>query len=354
MKIAVFLPNWIGDAVMATPALRALRNEFSDAEIIAIQKSYVADVLDGLDLVDRSIDWVSGKKLGEQFRFLRQLRQERFDLAVLFPNSFRSACLTYLAGIPRRVGIKRDGRGWLLTDALPARDRQIPHPAIDEYLRIAGHLTGQEENNADVGLPLSRTMELAVTQADRRRWDSFWSKQSADFRSRPLICLNPGGAFGAAKHWPVAHFAQLAQRIAGELQRSVLVVCGPSEKSEALQIVEQSNHPQVTSLADEPLHLGLTKAAIQQAELLVTTDSGPRHFAAPFQVPVVTLFGPTHIMWSETFYGRSQHLQLQMDCGPCQQRVCPLGHHRCMKDLSASQVFDAVVALLNQQQIKVA
>ncbi|MDF1746346.1 MAG: glycosyltransferase family 9 protein, partial [Gimesia sp.] len=108
------------------------------------------------------------------------------------------------------------------------------------------------------------------------------------------------------------------------------------------------------SLAAEPLHLGLTKAAIQHSELLVTTDSGPRHFAAPFQIPVVTLFGPTHILWSETFYDRGLHLQLDLDCGPCQQRICPLGHHRCMKELDADQVFQAVVSHLNSQKANAA
>ncbi|WP_339733690.1 lipopolysaccharide heptosyltransferase II [uncultured Gimesia sp.] len=354
MKIAVFLPNWIGDAVMATPALRAIRHQFPDAEIVTIQRPYVADTLDGLDLIDRTISLQSGQKLGSRFQLLQQLRRERFDLSILFPNSFRSAWLSFLAGIPRRVGINRDGRRWLLTDALPAGDKKKPHPAIDEYLRIATFLIEEDQAGAEVSLPLSRTMELAVTDADRRRWKSFLDKQSAEFKSRPLVCLNPGGAFGAAKHWPTTHFGELAQRVAKEMNRSVLVVCGPAEKAEALQIVEQANHPLVTSLAAEPLHLGLTKAAIQQAELLVTTDSGPRHFAAPFQVPVVTLFGPTHILWSETFYDRGLHLQLKMDCGPCQQRVCPLGHHRCMKDLGPDQVFRAVVSLLEQQNHKAA
>ncbi|MCA9013924.1 MAG: lipopolysaccharide heptosyltransferase II [Planctomycetaceae bacterium] len=354
MKIAVFLPNWIGDAVMATPALRAIRQHYAAAEIVTIQRPYVADALDGLDLIDRTISLQSGQKLISRFQLLQQLRRERFDLSVLFPNSFRSAWLSFLAGIPRRVGINRDGRRWLLTDALPAGDKQTPHPAIDEYLRIANFLIEEDQNKSEILLPLSRSMELAVTDADRTRWKSFLDKQSTEFKSRPLVCLNPGGAFGAAKHWPTAHFGELARRVANELNRSVLVVCGPAEKAEALQIVEQANHPLVTSLAAEPLHLGLTKAAIQQAELLVTTDSGPRHFAAPFDVPVVTLFGPTHILWSETFYARSLHLQLNLDCGPCQQRVCPLGHHRCMKELGADQVFRAVVSFLDQQKVKVA
>ncbi|WP_299467099.1 lipopolysaccharide heptosyltransferase II [uncultured Gimesia sp.] len=350
MKIAVFLPNWIGDAVMATPALRAIRHQFTDAEIVTLQKPYVADVLDGLNFVDRKISLSGQQNLVSRFQFVKQLRRERFDLAVLFPNSFRSAWLSFLAGIPRRVGINRDGRGWLLTDALPAKDKLEPHPAIDEYLRIAAYLIEKGKTESEVSPALSRSTELAVTDADQKRWSSFLERQSVEFKNRSLICLNPGGAFGAAKHWPTEHFAELAHRIASELQRSVLVVCGPAEKAEALQIVKQADHPLVKSLAAEPLHLGLTKAAIQQAELLVTTDSGPRHFAAPFQVPVVTLFGPTHILWSETFYERGQHLQLDLDCGPCQQRVCPLGHHRCMKDLKANQVFQAVVSLLKQQR----
>jgi len=350
MKIAIFLPNWIGDAVMATPALRAIRHQFPDAEIVTIQRPYVADVLEGLDFIDRKISWHRGQKLISRFRFLKRLRGEQFDLAVLFPNSFRSAGLTFLAGIPKRVGIDRDRRRWLLTDALPAKDKSEPHPAIDEYLRIAACLNEKGQAGSSVSEPLSRSMELAVTETDQKRWRSFLNKQTSEFKSRPLICLNPGGAFGAAKHWPVEHFANLARRIAIELQRSVLVVCGPAEKTEAVQIVEQAGHPLVTSLAAEPLHLGLTKAAIQQSELLVTTDSGPRHFAAPFQVPVVTLFGPTHILWSETFYERDLHIQLDLDCGPCQQRVCPLGHHRCMKELGVDQVFQAVVSHLKAQE----
>ncbi len=347
MKIAVFLPNWIGDAVMATAALQAIRQQFADAEIVTIQRPYVIDVLDGLDFIDRKIAWKTNQNLFSRIRFLQQIRREQFDLAILFPNSFRSAWLAFMAGIPRRVGINRDRRRWLLTDALPAKNRDEPHPAIDEYLRIAAHFN---QEHGDTPVSFSRSMELAVTGEDEQRWHSFLEKQSAEFKERPLICLNPGGAFGAAKHWPTSHFAELARRIVSELQRSVLVVCGPAEKAEALQIVDQADHTLVTSLAAEPLHLGLTKAAIQKAELLVTTDSGPRHFAAPFQVPVVTLFGPTHILWSETFYERDLHLQLDLECGPCQQRVCPLGHHRCMKELDADQVFQAVNSQLEKQR----
>ena len=149
-------------------------------------------------------------------------------------------------------------------------------------------------------------------------------------------------AVHSAKDWPVESFTELARRMAVELGRTVLVVCGPSERATAQRIVADAAHPQVVSLAAEAPSLGLTKAAIRHADLLVTTDSGPRHFATAFDVPAITLFGPTHIAWSETFHPRAVHLQLPVDCGPCQQRSCPLGHHRCMRDLSVDAVFGEV------------
>ena len=125
----------------------------------------------------------------------------------------------------------------------------------------------------------------------------------------------------------------------------MLVLCGPGEQEMARQIARGADRPHVHSLADHPLSLGLTKACIKRAALLVTTDSGPRHIAAAFGRPVVTLFGPTHIAWTETYYARAVNLQKKVDCGPCQRRVCPLDH-RCMKLLSPQEVFQESVDLL--------
>ncbi|MGC1272917.1 MAG: lipopolysaccharide heptosyltransferase II [Planctomycetaceae bacterium] len=341
MKLAVFLPNWVGDAVMATPALRAVRSRFDDAEIVAVLRPPIGDVLAGTGLVDRTVTHVPRGRDSRTsgWRFAMRLRAEAFDLAVLFPNSLRTAWLAFAAGATRRVGFARDGRRFLLTDALEPKSRSTPNPVIDEYLRLAGHLGCMD---------LSRRMELAVLPQDRDRLEEFWQTQPDERRSRPFIALNPGGAFGAAKHWPTRHFASLAVRIAKELDRTALVLCGPAERDEAREIVRLANHPLVTSLADVPPSIGLTKAAVQQSELLVTTDSGPRHFAAPLGVPAVTLFGPTHIAWSETFAPNAVHLQHPVDCGPCQQRKCPFGHHRCMVELTPDVVFRSVSHLLTQ------
>jgi heptosyltransferase-2 len=130
----------------------------------------------------------------------------------------------------------------------------------------------------------------------------------------------------------------------------VLVLCGPSERDIARRIAADSRSPHVFALSDTPLSLGLTKAVVRRLDVLVTTDSGPRHFAAAFGRPVVSLFGPTHIEWTQTYFDRETYLQKKVPCGPCQQRVCPLDH-RCMRELSPAEVFAAADRLLNRHAL---
>jgi heptosyltransferase-2 len=335
MKLAIWLPNWIGDVAMATPALRALRDHFADAEIVGILRPYVADVLAGTTLVDRLLihDPQGRSPFHRGFGFGWALRRERFDLAVLFPNSLRSAFWAWASGAKRTLGYARSGRSLLLTDPIPAPSQATPHPVLDEMLQLVGQLGCRT---------LSRKMELATLPRDEQQLADFWKRHPAADAS-DYVTLNTGGAFGAAKDWPTEYFTELARRLAVELGRTVLIVCGPKERSTAQQIIADVAHPRVVSLAGEPLSIGLTKAAVRHASLLVTTDSGPRHFAAAFDVPCLTLFGPTHIAWSETFHPQAVHLQLPVDCGPCQQRVCPLKHHRCLRELTVDQVFGEIV-----------
>ena len=342
-RIALFLPNWIGDVVMATPAVRAVRDHFPAARLLAVGKPYVADTLAGAPWFDDTI--LFDRSGSPERRFLavvRRLRAERADAAVLFPNSFRAALLARLGGCRHVVGFARYFRDALLSRRLyPARDaagRPKPVPVIDDYNRLAQLL----------GVPdPGHRMELFTTPADERAADAAWGKFGLH-RFPATVGLNPGGAFGAAKHWPAAHFAELARALADRRGCGVLVLCGPAEREIAKAIAAQTNHPAVVSLHDTPLSLGLTKAAVRRFGLLVTTDSGPRHFAAAFDVPVVTLFGPTHIGWTETYFPKAVHLQKPVPCGPCQQRTCPLGHHRCMTELSPAEVSAAADRLLRE------
>jgi heptosyltransferase-2 len=339
MNIAVFWPNWIGDAVMATPAARALREGFAGARFVSVLKPYVAGVLEGSPWLAEQIHLDGhGPWSGRWPAVAWRLRQKRIDLAVLFPNTLRSALTAWLGGCRRRVGFARHGRYGLLTDGLqPRRDRRgrlFPCPIIDDYNRLVEHV--------GCSSPGFR-MELATTARAEREADAVW-EQSGFTRYSEVICLNPGAAFGAAKHWPAPNFAILAQDLVDRHGCGILVLCGPAERELAREIAGRANRPAVYALSDHPLSLGLTKACIRRSNLLITTDSGPRHIAAAFDVPVVSLFGPTHIAWTETYYRREIQLQKKVDCGPCQRRVCPLDH-RCMKSLTPAEVLQAALDL---------
>lgn len=335
MRIAIFLPNWIGDVVMATPAIRALRHAYPSARVAGVHKSYIRGVIDGSPWFDDLISSDAGI-----MPVVRRLRAERTDLAVLFPNTFRSAWTAWLGGCRRRIGYRRYSRGPLLTDVLePVTDtlgHLKPSPIIDAYNRLAER----------AGAAPTRQMELFTTAADEAAADAIWSRFGFDRRPE-VICLNPGAAFGSSKYWSAEAFAEVASRFAVENGTGVLVLCGPGERELARQIVARAASPHVYSLADAPVSLGLTKAFVRRCDLLVTTDSGPRHFAAAFDRPVVTLFGPTHIAWTETYYEKAAHLQKEVECGPCQQRVCPLDH-RCMTRLTPDEVCVAARSLLTR------
>jgi heptosyltransferase-2 len=205
---------------------------------------------------------------------------------------------------------------------------------IDAYNRLAER----------AGATPTRRMELFTTPADETAADEVWRQFSLG-RHDEVVCLNPGAAFGSSKYWSADAFAEVARRCAVERGCGVLVLCGPAERDLARQIAARSACDAVHSLADAPLSLGLTKACVRRCDLLVTTDSGPRHFAAAFDRPVVTLFGPTHLAWTETYFPKADHLQKTVECGPCQQRVCPLDH-RCMTLLTPDEVYAAARQLL--------
>jgi len=341
MKIAVFMPNWVGDVVMATPTLRALRDLYQEARIFGVLKPGLTDLLYGNPNVDELLpcDHRSKDAAHHPWNVVKRMRRERFDVGVLLTNSLRSALLAWAAKVKRRVGYARDGRSLLLHDRLTAERAKRgwkPAPVIDYYLKLTYHLGAKTT---------SYQMDLFTSAADESAADVAWRRCGFSPLDR-VVVLNPGAAFGPSKRWPSDSFAELARRLAGHDLR-VLVICGPSEVGFARYIADAAARPRaVKSLADVPPSLGLTKAIIKRCALLVSTDSGPRHFAPAFGRPVVALFGSTHQAWTETYFPGELRLQREVACGPCQQRVCPLGHHRCMTELSVDDVFAACLKSL--------
>jgi heptosyltransferase-2 len=210
-----------------------------------------------------------------------------------------------------------------------------PVSAVDYFLALAEAIGCRAD---------SRRLELATVRADESAADALWERLDLA-AARRLVLLNAGGAYGSAKHWPREHCVELSRRLA-EVGYSVLVLCGPAERAEAAAIARAANHPEVKSMAEGDVGFGVTKAVIRRARLLITTDSGPRHIAAAQGTPTITLFGPIDPRWSENYQPGAIQLRLPLECSPCGKRVCPLGHGRCMQDLSPDAVFEAARRIL--------
>jgi lipopolysaccharide heptosyltransferase II len=341
MRIGVFLPNWVGDVVMATPALRALRKLAGrNGTLVGIMRPYVADVLAGADWFDEPILYAKQSNrpdLGSRAA-VRKVRAAGLDCVVVLTNSFRTAWMAWQTGVGARIGYAGQMRSLLLTKRLPNPNRgagtNSPVSTIDSFLRLA---------RAAGCPPESPRMELATTPADERAADAVWQQLQLP-ADESVVVLNSGGAFGGAKHWPAEYFAALARRIVSDYGLRVLVNCGPAERAIAKEIVNRVADPRVVGLADvAELPIGLAKVCIRRSRLLVTTDSGPRFMGIAFGKPVVTLFGPTDPRMTETHYDRETCLSLSLDCQPCVARECPLRHHRCMRELIVERVYETVV-----------
>jgi heptosyltransferase II len=344
-NILVVQPNWVGDAVMATPTLRAIRQLYPDAKISYLLRRYVKPIYAGMPWADKLISYRTGrtKKKAGKGRLIdlaRRLRARKFDTAILLTNSFRSALLCKMAGIKRIVGYDRDGRGFLLTDKLvPYKDRGkfIPTPIVRSYLGIAQYLGS---NDRDI------TMQLFVTDHDRRNAEESIARAGiAANASSPLILLNPGAQYGAAKCWPAEYFAQLGDRLANETGATVLISSAPKERAIVDSILRRMGTTPI-DLQRHGLSLGGLKEIVRRCDLMVTNDTGPRHIAAAFGVPVITLFGPTHPEWTEIYFAKERKLAVAVPCGPCQLKKCPLDH-RCMINLSPAMVFETARSLLS-------
>lgn len=347
MNIGIVLPNWIGDVVMATPALRAVRKQFPAARVTGIMRPYVGDVLAGTHWLDETLvlDTKKRPRLLTTWRAGRQLRTKHFDKILLLTNSLSTGAIAWLSGARERVGFAGNGRGWMLTTRLQVpyeRGRKLPRSAVDQYLEIAA-AAGAFSDDPHV--------ELACTLAERSAAEEVWLEHQLHQAER-VVVFNTGGAYGAAKSWPAEHFALLAKRIVRHHNAAVLVICGGAEKPAAREIVRLAEDPRVTSLADQPTSISLSKGCLAAADLVVSTDSGPRHMAAALGVPTITLFGPTDPRWSDNYQPEAITLQEPVPCGPCAKRVCPLKHHRCMVDLHVDRVFAAVQERLNARPKK--
>lgn len=308
-------------------------------------RPYVSEVLRGCDFSDDEIFWPGAPANGDAratrgtIDLVRRLRTERFEVAVLLTNSFRSAMVVRLAGVPRRVGYARDGRAWLLTDTLdpPRAGRTyIPTPALDYYNLLIRRIGCGEVGDA---------MSLATSAKEEASIEARLGELAG---RRPLVVLNPGANYGSAKCWPAEKYAALSDRLVRECGATVVASLSPKER-EIGERIEAAVHEPIKTYVD--LGIGLLRALVKRCDLLVTNDTGPRHFAPAFNVPVVTVFGSSDPAWTITRFDKERIVKLDLDCQPCMERTCPLKHHACMRDLSVEMVFEAAREMLDTARV---
>lgn len=339
-EILVWLPSPMGDAILCTPALRAIRQHFKSSKISFFAGEIVREVLSPSNLNDI---WLEQQNRNP-FMIAKMLKDHKFTHAILFKNSFASSLAVFLAGIPVRIGYARQGRGFLLTDKLYAPKlpdgKFKPISMIDYYLAIACWLDGNVSDK-------KRKLTVEPQESERLR-GKLTELVNGD---RPVVILVPGGAFGLSKCWPAERFAQLADWLVDTCNARVVVSVSssPAEKKIARDICNLSSY-ELLNLAERPVSLGELKALFSVAELVITNDTGPRHIAIALGRKVVTLFGPNDPAWTDTNYEKEIQIVGNVPCSPCVKPVCRMREHFCMKSISIEMVCKAARELIEKDK----
>ena len=332
-RALVRFPNWLGDTVLALPTLRALRSALPGTELWCLGP-WVGPVLETEAGVARRL--APPRRPSARLAQARRLRQARFDLALILPNSFETALVGWLSGARWRVGYG-EGRRWLLTH--PLRSGPGPIHQVASYLRLLKPL-GIEVSPAAPTLP-TLTVDPARRVAARRLLDEVGLPTGA-----ARVGLQLGAALGPAKLWPTERIAQLATRLEADGIRVVLL--GASQATGLADAVQTAAPAPIRSLVgrDNP---ALLPALIAELDAVVGADSGPAHVAAAVGVPAVTLFGPTDPRLTAPVGSRHQALWHRPACGPCFLRQCPIDH-RCLRAIEVAEVEGAVRAAIEKRR----
>lgn len=328
--------NWVGDAVMTMPAIRAVKKASPGKTLSLLVKPWVAPLfekdphIDEIILYDERYAGLIGKH-----RLARELRERGFSSAFLLQNAFDAALLAYMAGIPERTGYSRDGRGFLLTRPIPygGEDRRIHH--IEYYLELL-RKSGIEAACSEPWVYLDIGERL-------------WARGKLRELKRPVVGLNPGAAYGPAKEWPAERFAEVAGRVIRELDGSVVVF--------GKDLTDAGTH--ISGISDDPGRLlcvaGKTSlrelsALVSECDALATNDSGPMHIGYAVKCPLAAIFGSTDPCLTGPVGKGNIVLRSAAECSPCFERQCRKPRVQCMEDITVQEVFAAARALVPRKR----
>jgi heptosyltransferase-2 len=323
--------NWVGDNILALPTYRALHHRFRHEGGIAVAApEHLSTLLGSFGIFKKVLPWN-----GRMRERIRVLKAGRYRRAIILPNSFRAAAVTYAAGIHERWGYSTDARGVLLTHGVTHGDRGHQ---LDDYSALLAAM------NAPRVVDEIPTLRLPVHVREKARRKL---KHAGVRMDRPLFGLHAGGLYGRAKHWGDDRYGELATRLI-DAGYAVVLLTSPGEREQAEAIASERNLPMI---GDEGDVLSLA-ASISHCNVVVTNDSGPLHLATALAVPSVSIFGPTDPART-VIPGATRVLRKPYACQPCYRRECPLHHHRCMTDITVDEVFSAAIGLWSEVDAKI-
>jgi heptosyltransferase-2 len=339
-------PNWLGDLVMTTPALRALRAGLPEARITLLLRPGLEALLEGSPLVDRVLVQRSHHAgLPAMWSEARGLaRDARFDVGVCVPDSISSALFMRMAGVRHVVGYARGGRGVLLHQPVRQPAEWGPRRMVAREHFALGLAEA-------LGVPARGTgLELHTTPSGERAAQALLDQHGIDPGAAPLVALAPGASFGPSKHWPAEHFAEVGDRVAREGASVVLV--GSAEEARLCREVAGRMKADASVLAGA---LGLDGLAslFRRLSLLLCNDAGARHVAAAVGVPSIVFFGPTSLEKTNLNLEHVRVMQTDADCRPCYRRECPIDH-RCLRDIRPEPVAKLALELIQMGSADIA
>lgn len=341
-RILIRAANWVGDAVMSTPMIRAVRYNFPRAEVHVLAKPWVAPVFENSPDVDHIIAYDARGRHASHRGILRlcgELRIDGFDLAVLVQNAFEAALIARFAGIPRRLGYDTDGRTILLSHAVPMTRRMKRRHQIDYYL---GVLEG-------AGLKtFGRKTALFISAAERLRAARILRKAGAA-KTDAIIGLNPGAAFGGAKRWLPERFAELGEKLRRRRPDRPIVIFGGPGEADLGDAIRRDIGDGCINLAGRTT-LREAMALIERCGLFITNDSGLMHAADALDIPLIAVFGPTNHTTTSPSGPYSRMVRVPVPCSPCMKQECPIQdptyRHQCMRAVTVDRVYEESLSFL--------
>jgi heptosyltransferase-2 len=340
VKLLIRATNWVGDAIMALPALQVVRRLFAEAHIAVLALPYVAQIYDGQDIADELIIYDRKREhagIRGRERLAAALKSKQFDTALLLQNAFDAAWISWRAGIPQRIGYRRDGRGILLTKAIPVpKASEIPaHEKFYylELLRRAGWLEG-----------LPEVLEISLSVTAERLEKAEEKLRALGARAGAVrIAVGAGASYGLAKCWPPERFAQALNQIRRERDADI-VLFGTAAETEVSATIQAGLTQPALDLTGET-QIAELPALLSRCSAFLGNDSGAMHVAAAVGLPVVAVFGPTDPLGTAPVTPRCAIVQAKPYCSPCFLRRCPTDH-RCMTAVRTDMVREPLLRAL--------